>query len=266
METLARIFAPRSGWDFALRFFGIIALINLCNPVVARLLGEKVDLLQTNLVATIVGTPFVFGFLLVLRHQTELQDRLRRLADTDQLTGLPNRRAFQRLAGGTQLAGDMVLMILDIDHFKLVNDRFGHDAGDRCLQLVAERLGLLVARRGMVARLGGEEFGILLPGGSRHLAATIGAVATSGFDPPLPVAADGMPERLRLSVGAVEGRAGEQLSEAMRQADRALYAAKQAGRGRMVFADPFPVPERPVQKADLRDPAAITLRTSLSHQ
>ncbi|MFO1217128.1 MAG: GGDEF domain-containing protein [Burkholderiaceae bacterium] len=179
---------------------------------------------------------FSLGFLVMQRMVTELEH----LSSHDSLTRLFNRRAFeQRLAGeiaaSQRAAAPLGLLLVDIDHFKRVNDRFGHPAGDAVLREVADRLAQAVRRSDVLARLGGEEFGVLLPStdaaGIRQAAERL-RVAVSGRaidigDTPLGVT---------VSVGASMRLSDETDPEAMlRRADQALYRAKAEGRDRTVF-------------------------------
>jgi diguanylate cyclase (GGDEF)-like protein/PAS domain S-box-containing protein len=164
---------------------------------------------------------------------------LRRLALTDPLTGLLNRRAFlDRLEQALHLAdrhgGPLSLAILDLDHFKEVNDRFGHEAGDRVLSGLAARLGAVARREETLGRLGGEEFAWLFPR-SPGLTA-LAAVERMRVD--IADASLGVAGRVRFSAGVAEWRPGEPMSDLMRRADRALYRAKAAGRDRVVHDDP----------------------------
>ena len=146
----------------------------------------------------------------------------RALADTDPLTGLLNRRSFLDRAIGRQ--GDHVLMIADLDHFKTVNETIGHDGGDEVLRVFARSLRASLPAEALVARIGGEEFAIVLPAGE-------------------PIDANAILDRLRaermpfdLTVTASIGTAAGPLTSEIdwkklyRRADRALFAAKTEGR------------------------------------
>lgn len=189
--------------------------------------------LATN-VSLVLGTVAV---LVAWRYEAE--QKLRTLAMTDGLTGLLNRRGFTT-QGGSLLAHairhqlPMTALMLDLDHFKRVNDTQGHEAGDRALQLFARLLGDTSRSGDLVGRLGGEEFGVLLlhnsaPAGlsfDRRLRRRLHAasVAELGF-------------ALDYSAGMAVMEPGESsLAELMARADGALYEAKTAGRGRLMAA------------------------------
>jgi len=166
----------------------------------------------------------------------KLQRELMDLATNDSLTGVLNRRAFFARAAeacavaltGTALSAIM----LDVDHFKQVNDRHGHDVGDAVLRAVAQR-GAEEAE--IFGRLGGEEFAILLPEKSLHDAAALAerlrcAVARHDF-----MGADGI-FRVTCSFGLSEWRSGDSVDTLLKRADVALYQAKSAGRNQLVLA------------------------------
>jgi diguanylate cyclase (GGDEF)-like protein len=153
---------------------------------------------------------------------------LERMAYTDHLTGLPNRAVlFQKLSDAAALPGRRSLLVLDLDGFKEVNDQAGHESGDQLLVEVARRLNTVVRGDDLVARLGGDEFAVLVTGTPAEAAEVAQRV----------VDALGMPHRVGgaafavgASVGvAPVGAAGGQA--AFREADAALRAAKQAGKG-----------------------------------
>lgn len=174
-----------------------------------------------------------------ISHRKEIESRLEHAATTDALTGLVNRREFtarldELLAGGDARGG--CVAVFDVDHFKSVNDRNGHEAGDEVLVAFA-RLAQQAVREGdVVARLGGEEFGFLLP---NVTAAQAGAIcdrlrrALSAR--PISTALGGL-IRVTVSVGVAEIGPGSTRLEVLRAADSALYQAKAEGRNRMKLA------------------------------
>jgi diguanylate cyclase (GGDEF)-like protein len=165
---------------------------------------------------------------------------LERLASTDALTGLANRRVFdaaldRALRGG----GRPALLLLDIDYFKRYNDTLGHQAGDRCLIQVGELLGRCVRHEDdLAARLGGEEFALLAPRAEADTGAVLSArirmllQSLAMLHPDSPLSA-----QLTASIGYAWAEANESAESIYRRADRALYAAKAAGRDRAVDAD-----------------------------
>jgi two-component system, cell cycle response regulator len=168
------------------------------------------------------------------------QRELIRLATTDPLTGVLNRRAFferaERLCGSVTPVDSPVAIMFDVDHFKQVNDTYGHEAGDRVLRAIG-RQSVGEGEGATIGRLGGEEFAILL-GGSNLRAGTEYAeslrreLAALSFDT----------ERGALSVtcsfGVAELTSGEDIDRVLRRADSALYKAKNGGRNRVVAAEP----------------------------
>jgi diguanylate cyclase (GGDEF)-like protein len=169
-----------------------------------------------------------------------LHGEIREQAFRDPLTGLANRARFQdrvdhaleRLRGRSPL--HVAVLFIDLDHFKLVNDRFGHTMGDRLLQVVAERVRSSVRPGDTAARLGGDEFAVLLEDvEGREEAATVSRRLLELFAEPIDLG-DAAPT-IGASIGeALSGPAGETTDELLRNADIAMYAAKAAGRGQVV--------------------------------
>jgi diguanylate cyclase (GGDEF)-like protein/PAS domain S-box-containing protein len=172
-----------------------------------------------------------------------IEGELSRAAATDPLTGLANRRVFdaaldRMLAQGERAAGTAVVgcvAIIDLDHFKQVNDRHGHEAGDRMLVAVAECARGALDDGDLMARLGGEEFGIILPGADPERArAVCERLRRTIAD--LRLVAGGATLSVTTSVGLAAVQPGAARAAVLRAADEALYRAKAGGRDRLSLA------------------------------
>ncbi len=163
-------------------------------------------------------------------------------ARTDQLTGLPNRRYFDEyctLVASRRRASDRVaILAVDVDHFKRLNDMYGHQVGDQVLQAISNAIQLSVRDEDLPARYGGEEFMVLLRNPTAGVALEVGErIRQTVRDTDLIDA--GVTDRVTVSVGVACGRAADEaISEIVERADRALYAAKRTGRDRVVEAWP----------------------------
>ena len=232
LDERSPVAAPDATWSR----LAALAGASLAAPfVLAVQYGRGADLH----VPVVVVTSSVL-FLLVLARMALLVAVQRREAITDALTGLHTRRFFEEsLRMETERARrhgtSFGVLLLDIDHFKKVNDTYGHPGGDRVLCEVARRLRAVSRAGDVVARYGGEEFGILLPGaGSDDMTAVAENVrlAIAGS----PISVDG---RTQLAVTVSGGTAalpanGATGAEVVLVADRALYHAKESGRNRII--------------------------------
>ncbi|MBJ7457536.1 MAG: GGDEF domain-containing protein [Thermoleophilia bacterium] len=159
-------------------------------------------------------------------------EELHHLARTDALTGALNRRAFAEDAGALlarRAEGTVLVLMVDVDDFKQVNDRHGHATGDRALCLLAENLSEAVRTQGLVGRLGGDEFAVVVaadPPERAALARRLERACDLGEIVPA----------LRASSGLLDVTGSIPLDEALRRADHELYAAKRAAR-----PEPLPV-------------------------
>ncbi|MBS0643407.1 MAG: GGDEF domain-containing protein [Acetobacteraceae bacterium] len=168
-----------------------------------------------------------------------LEKQLRRLATTDALTGVLNRagfmaRAQRRLAMNQAARACLTVLMVDVDHFKQINDRWGHEAGDQALKGLADRLRAVVRRRDLLGRLGGEEFAVVLSDTAAADALLVAerlrsAVAAS------PIRHDDRTISLTVSVGvAMQHETDSRIGQIIRRADAALYRAKESGRNRVM--------------------------------
>jgi diguanylate cyclase (GGDEF)-like protein len=173
-------------------------------------------------------------------------EHLEELASLDGLTGLANRRGFDReIEQEWQRANErhepVALMMIDIDHFKLYNDRYGHVAGDTCLRSVAETLSLVMLENAvLVARYGGEEFALLLPGLDLPRISALAEEARRSIEDLFITHAEAPCGHVTISIGveSIVPRAGQCAAELVEAADRALYAAKRCGRNRIAANPP----------------------------
>ncbi|MDO9372704.1 MAG: EAL domain-containing protein [Gammaproteobacteria bacterium] len=192
----------------------------------------------------------------------EAREHLRRLATTDVLTGLPNRtlwydRVSQAIAAARREPGrHVVLMILDLNHFKIINDTLGHSTGDEILHLVAQRLKAVLRESDTLARLGGDEFAILLPNAvhGRADAERVAGQVIRCFAEPVHYGDN------EFYLGAAIGIAlfpddGEDTDTLVRRADVAMYAAKQSNTG-FLFYD---------AKADTNTAQRLQMSSDLRH-
>ena len=210
----------------------IIAMSSAQN---ARNLAEALDSGADDFIEKPPGPDALYARLRAAERLTSMQEELIRLAETDPLTGLLNRRAFfaraQEAARRVGAHGRLCAILADIDHFKRINDTQGHDIGDAVLQAVAKIFGA----EGIVGRLGGEEFAILLP----HHALEQGEAFASRLRVLVAeqrVRGSRGPVRLTCSFGVSEWSAGETIEGLLKRADIALYEAKTTGRDRVVSA------------------------------
>ncbi|MDX0023558.1 diguanylate cyclase [Sinorhizobium meliloti] len=186
----------------------------------------------------LLGAVVLGGFIERERRQAARERRLSNEAKIDPLTGLLNRRSFQeryeRRIRSRHRAGS-ALLVIDLDHFKNINDANGHDAGDIVLQSVGHLLAQTVREEDVVARIGGEEFVVFLPdielGDARTLAERIRlTVQEAGIE------MAGRKITITTSVGGHWDRDDVDLATALKRADVALYRAKESGRNKVEFS------------------------------
>jgi diguanylate cyclase (GGDEF)-like protein len=199
------------------------------------------------LVGTLRIVTSIFG------HYVEASERLETLARSDPLTGLANRRRFgeafeealeraQRVETSAHTPPQLAAIMLDIDFFKRVNDRFGHAAGDRVLTIFAQILQANLRSVDLPARVGGEEFAALLPDTDLATATAVAervrrAVESHVRDDAPPDSADAIAFTVSIGVAASPEDCAADYEALMQVADRRLYLAKESGRNRVVCAD-----------------------------
>ena len=233
VNKLVIFMAPQGVVSFCSRLVFFLTLTGALNFLRDHLEhGPNADGFLNNLMeATFVGLPFMIFALLMVGHLARLQRQLLDLAATDILTGLPNRRAFlDDIAEGATLKRAGTFLMVDLDHFKRINDTFGHTVGDMCLKAVGDLLHVEAKDAAAVARLGGEEFGLYVPGPKAD-AVRLATVLAAG----LIVNLDALPPvHITMSIGLATGHSGGEVKQVMSRADVALYAAKHAGRAQFV--------------------------------
>jgi diguanylate cyclase (GGDEF)-like protein len=247
----AALLWPRSGSTVLQRIIGVNNLV-FCLAMVLRawvgMAGAELSFFSYAAVQTfsyMTGYALLivngFGFLLLCKEKDDSQMAL--LATTDSLTGLVNRRAFfERVDGARMLASrqghPISLMMLDLDHFKRINDRYGHAAGDDALRVFASAAQQVLREPDIMGRLGGEEFAVALPGtdlagavqAAERLRHAVGASLLPLCD---------VDYTMSVSIGVVALDPDEHINAALARADHALYVAKSAGRNRVEVGQPL---------------------------
>ena len=226
-----------------LAVIGAAALLPFVVMILAELLrapwvlAYRVEALQIS--ATWLLMMAGYALNLRLGNLREERDRMRHLAETDALTGLPNRRAglaqlARQMTQAREHGSPLVIGFLDIDLFKDINDRYGHDAGDAVLVAVAGALRGAVRNGSEVFRMGGEEFLLVLPGASREVAAE----RLDGVRGRITRACAALPYgglQVTASIGLAQLRpAHDDVAALLRRADHAMYRAKRAGRDQVM--------------------------------
>lgn len=225
----------------------------------AILLASEGLLLWARIPATLVlpappsGTPVQLGWVTVLCFvallytvavsvlfmalaKERLEAEQRRVAGTDPLTGIANRRALAAEAGRALAAGPAALLLFDLDHFKRVNDTFGHAVGDAVLIGFCAAASRVLPAGASFGRLGGEEFACLLPGADAAEAAALAETMRLAVAAMRPAHAPGL--AVTVSVGVARSAGAGDFASLLGLADRALYQAKAQGRDRVVLAGP----------------------------
>lgn len=194
---------------------------------------QQNSLLNIHLLVVLVHIIASGIFVISLSYERGLFE-LRQMTLRDPLTDLYNRRAFEMMLGKFRPAdGSFALIILDIDHFKRVNDLFGHDAGDIALKRCASILNRMFRKADFIARIGGEEFVIIMPETAMEKAFEFAERAREAIEEDV-FEHNGNLIRLTISAGVCQAAAGAaSMAEITRKADASLYSAKNKGRNRV---------------------------------
>jgi diguanylate cyclase (GGDEF)-like protein len=204
---------------------------------------READARRLSLILALVASAAgIAGLGFVLWRQIKEKRHFADLALYDELTGAPNRRHILRLAAH-QLElvahgdGELTVAVIDLDHFKQINDRFGHDVGDAVLIAFVRAAGEALRRGTRIGRLGGEEWLLLMPDTRLDEVAPVFERLQQAFQCQR-IDGLGAETRLSFSMGAAQAAASERLDHLLARADRAMYEAKAAGRGRLILAAP----------------------------
>jgi diguanylate cyclase (GGDEF)-like protein len=239
-----------SSW-FTGSLFGIYGIFMVFRGVLTELLPPLHDLLEPNtvqamtfLLALFFGVAWTFGFVMLNSERLEAdlrgaQDKLQKMATTDFLTGIANSRLFSE-AGGREIQRarrykrSLALLMIDLDHFKKVNDKYGHAIGDKILVAFAEICKKYLRSADIFGRLGGEEFAILLPetdvNGGEKFAERLRAIIEKSR-----IKVEHKTFHITVSIGVTEQLPDDdELEVALKRADDAMYEAKKKGRNQVV--------------------------------
>jgi diguanylate cyclase len=233
---------PKASWSRIRRFTAITTAVSVVLSVfvtnailVTFSAGTSLAGLAVAVIAPIaLGGPLTFVLLLQREQLRQANRQLEQLATTDWLTGCRTRGSFTHEVT-TQLSQTTgALLVVDVDNFKAVNDRFGHDRGDQALRLIADTIRGATTSKAIIGRLGGEEFGVFLVGAESTAADSSAesirsAVAAITFTP------DGEKCALSVSIGGAVYSARTEFAALYHHADQRLYQAKSAGRDRVAM-------------------------------
>ncbi len=208
-------------------------------PFVAIAFGVSIAFL----IPLFIAPPLSYLFISVLRMQSETIRRVDEHVRFDMLTGALNRSHFLDSIRARAATG--MLLIVDADHFKAVNDKLGHAAGDEALCILVHSMISSIGPKGIVGRLGGEEFGVFLPGLNTDNGAVMADRICANVRA-LDMIVDGKPLKMTISIGGTLHHQRYTIGHSLKVADERLYKAKQAGRDRFILCDD------PPQKAAMR--------------
>lgn len=237
-----RLVLPQSAWGIVWRRTTLILIAStvgswVISNLVMMSLNQGMNDVGTVLalgMPTALGGPILLFLQIRSAQLREANRRLETLASIDWLTDCLNRRAFTSRVGASLsgMNGSAALLVIDADHFKTINDRFGHERGDEVLQLIARAIRDSVREGDLVGRIGGEEFGVFVrdagADAAERTAERIRASVNALF-----VTSEGVAQRLSVSIGGAVSSGDAGFSDLFRIADRRLYEAKHTGRNRV---------------------------------
>ena len=233
---------PPSEWGLVWRRTALILAVStvgswVMSNLVMMSLHEGMNDVGTILalgMPTVLGGPILLFLQVRSAQLREANHKLEALASTDWLTDCLNLRAFSTRVSSSlsQSDGHSTLLVIYADHFKTINDRFGHERGDEVLQLIAGAIRDSVRDGDLVGRIGGEEFGVFLEDAGTEVA-DLAAERIRAAVNALFVTSEGIVQRLSVSIGGAVCAGDAGFSDLFRIADRRLYEAKHAGRNRV---------------------------------
>lgn len=245
----------RSPWIRQLRSVRLLRglLLLFCTIILVRMLmfvfsgialhpdGSASGGVLRALFAAIFGSmPFAITVAVLSIANSQLSARLRRMASTDDLTGLVSRRQLQdsgqRMLGASPQSGCIALLMIDVDRFKTINDRYGHQLGDQVLRHVASVLQQSLRPDSLIVRYGGDEFCALVPIPGEAAAFVVAERLRAAMEA-TPYRLEGQRIPITLSIGVSVHRHGATLRQLLDEADRRAYRAKADGRNRVVADD-----------------------------
>lgn len=229
-----------SRWPAIFILFANGAVFLLRSPLIARLAWPTDEHVFSSAWLTVISSESLLAtistaFILLAMAKERAELRHKTAAAKDPLTGLANRRSFFQEAARLMQASDrpVALLMIDLDHFKSINDQFGHTLGDEVLRIFAKTAGANLRPSDLVGRLGGEEFAVLLPAASHEGAWLVAERLRCAFAAAA-ATVDGVPIHATASIGLSLLDPGHDMSALLDRADQALYRAKAGGRDRVV--------------------------------
>jgi diguanylate cyclase (GGDEF)-like protein len=242
----------RSGWVRVWRRTAMVTgasclLSVVVSEAIMLVLSRGMDLagfIASFLLPIILGGPVMFYMQLRSAQLAEANRKLETLAATDWLTDCLNRRAFTTRVDTALSSANTdghSLLVIDADHFKTINDRFGHHRGDEVLQLIAAAIRANVRDGDLVGRLGGEEFGVFMHGANEIVAMHVGERIRKAINA-LFVRSGDIAQRLSVSIGGATFAGDIGFAELFRVADQRLYEAKRQGRNLLLMDDSGELP------------------------
>ena len=236
MNWLVEVFATPTRAVFLKKALLLQLVINIvASGAMFLLAGELVGGIFVHYsINTLVAFPFVCLALSIINHMGAMQAELAHLAATDVLTGLSNRRAFfERVNLRLSKVGGGYLLLADADHFKAINDTYGHDVGDASLIAISEHLRKIVGDQQIIGRVGGEEFALFITKDGTPAIEITAAALCQPID--VHTIRVQMAKPLTLSVGVTNLETGTDIKAGLTRADIALYAAKRNGRAQFAI-------------------------------